>query len=104
LIRRRRLGLTQAQAAKRWKIPAHIYARIENDDAEVQHKRTFGMPFAMLSGDERPKAHERCLIMRRRCKKTQTTVAKELGCSRYWLNQMELGKVSCDTLLWYWEQ
>jgi len=53
---------------------------------------------------ERLKSHERCLIMRRRCGKTQLQVAKVLGCSRYWLNKMELGLESCDDLLWYWEQ
>ncbi len=101
LIHRRRLGFTQARAAKRWKLPAHIYARMENGDILTLRRSAFRMPKA---GAVTLKDHERCFVMRRRCGKTQHEVAKDLKCSRYWLNLMELGKQPCDTLLWYWEQ
>lgn len=103
LIHRRRLGLTQAQAARKLKMPVHIYARVEN--GKLGPSQPAGHPcWQWLSGPATAvESHERCLVMRRRCGKTQTDVAKELKCSRYWLNQMEIGNVPCDTLLWYWE-
>lgn len=101
LIHRRRLGYTQARAAKHWKLQAHIYARMENGDTVTLQRHALAVPKAAALN---PKDHERCLIMRRRCGKSQAEVARELKCSRYWLNQMELGYVSCDALLWYWEQ
>ena len=48
--------------------------------------------------------HERCVIMRRRAGTTQQEIADALGCCRRWVQQMELGRVACDDLLWYWEQ
>jgi DNA-binding XRE family transcriptional regulator len=100
LIHRRRLGYTQARAAKHWKLHAHIYARMENGDAVTLRRHALSVPKAAAPN---LKDHERCLIMRRRCGKTQVQVAKELAVSRYWLNLMELGKVPCDDLLWFWE-
>lgn len=96
LIYRRRLGFTQAQAAEHHGLQGHIYARMENGDT-----RYLGfMPRVEIKALQ---PHERCLLMRRRCGKTQEKVAAELKCSRYWLNMMELGNVPCDDLLWYWE-
>jgi len=47
---------------------------------------------------------ERCFLYRRRAGYLQKDVAAQLGCSRYWVNLMELGEVDCDALLWFWEQ
>jgi transcriptional regulator with XRE-family HTH domain len=69
------------------------YSRWENDLADgprVNVKRI--TPF------------ERCFLYRRRGSYLQKDVAAQLGCSRYWVNQMELGEVNCDDLLWFWEQ
>jgi len=102
LLQRRRHGLTQAQAADRFKIPRHIYARIENGKPVVTRKLENLVEW--MKGPFVAQDHERCLIMRERCGKTQDEVAADLKCSRYWLNRMETGKEPCDTLLWYWEQ
>lgn len=45
---------------------------------------------------------ERCILYRRRAGMTRTDLAHELGCSRYWVGQMELGAVNPQRLLDYW--
>ena len=97
LIRRHRLGLTQSKAAKQFKLPVHVYRQLENNN-EVNGS---SLPPVVIGALQ---AHERCLLMRRRCGMTQAQVAKKLGCSRYWLGLQELGKVPCDDLTWFWEQ
>lgn len=49
-------------------------------------------------------AHERCLLQRRRAGYTQARVAKDIGVCRWWLNQMEHGKIDCTPLSSYWDQ
>lgn len=46
--------------------------------------------------------HERCVLMRRRTGYTQKRVAKELKVCRWWLNQMETGRIDCTPLTDYW--
>jgi DNA-binding transcriptional regulator YiaG len=52
----------------------------------------------------RLKDNERCVIMRRRVGTTQDEIASALNRCRRWVQMMELGRVPCDDLLWYWEQ
>lgn len=47
--------------------------------------------------------YEKCVIYRRRAKKTQTKIAKLVGLGREWLRLQELGQVPCDRLLQHWE-
>jgi hypothetical protein len=48
--------------------------------------------------------HERCLLQRRRTGYTQLEIAKDIGVCRWWLNQMEHGKIDCTPLSSYWDQ
>ena len=92
LIDRRRRGETQPQAAKRLGTTPFMYGKWER--AVVNGP---SVKVGML------KPYERCLLYRRRAEKTQAEVAEHLERCRWWVNQMERGEVSCDTLLWYWE-
>lgn len=49
-------------------------------------------------------ANERCVLQRKRAGCTQIEVAKELGVCRWWLNQMESGKIDCTPLSHFWDQ
>lgn len=95
LIDRRRRGESQGEAAKRQYISHFTYGQAERD---------FKRANTLAPIIKRLQPHERCLLYRRRVGRTQDDVAKELGVCRWWLNQMERGKVSCDALLWFWEQ
>ena len=95
LIYRRRRGETQHQAASRLGITRDVYSSWERT------KRANTHPPLKIG---RLHTHERCLLYRRRVGKSQQQVANSLGCCRYWVNQMERGKVPCHMLVCYWEQ
>lgn len=80
-------------AARRNKVSRALYGRWERDDERGPHVEIGKL-----------QVHERCLLYRRRAGSTQQTVADDLGCCRYVVNQMEHGDLSCDDLTWYWEQ
>lgn len=92
LIDRRRRGETQRQAAHRLGTTSFMYGKWERDVVDCPSVKIILL---------RP--HERCLLYRRRAEKTQAAVALDLVCCRWWVNQMERGKVCSDVLLWYWE-
>ena len=48
--------------------------------------------------------YEVCLLLRRRAKVSQMSVAQGLSYCRYWVNLMEQGKKPCDSLVEYWEK
>lgn len=102
VIWRRRRGWTQSFAAATLHMSYAQYSKWERDLEEfkirVEHPEAAEITASKL------KAHEKCFIYRRRCRKTQAEVAAELGCCRWWVNQMERGVVPCDELVWYWEQ
>jgi DNA-binding XRE family transcriptional regulator len=74
------------------------------------HRETYGrLERGILSfeGDIIPNLggiqdHEKCYILRRRSNKKQIECAQEMGVTRFWFNQMELGKVSCKLLIEFW--
>ena len=92
-ISRRREGLSQTAMAEQLGMTRNNYGEIErSENAGFKIK-----PIRNL------KAHEKCVLYRRRCEKTQQDIADELGVSRYWLNRMEVGIEDCTTLVNYWE-
>jgi transcriptional regulator with XRE-family HTH domain len=93
LLKRKRRRETQAQAAERYHVTAKLYGMWERGQREV--------PFRVMWAELKP--HERCLIRRRRERITQAAMARQLGCSRWWLNRMEQGKAPADALVSYWE-
>lgn len=92
-IRRRREGLTQGQAAKRYGVSLDRYRGWEDDryledqpSQEVDHIAQ----------------NEFCVTLRRREGMFQREVAADLGVSKLWVMLMETGKVSSDQLRDYW--
>lgn len=106
-IMRRRAGRTQSREAAHRGISVRIYAEWE---AAVKHEQLrpatcYGIPgWARCEtpklGTLRP--WERCYIARRRAGKTQSQVARDLGCCRWWVVQMETGAKPCHELTDYW--
>lgn len=96
LLRRKRDGLTQTQTAELYHVTPKLYGQWERDQTTA--------PFTMVGWARRLplKPHERCLILRRRKRLTQATVARHMHCSRWWLNRMEQGKAPSDDLEVYW--
>ena len=94
LIYRRRLGETQAEAARRLRMPESSYCCAELDQ---QHGWKIDAPRL-----GRLREHEKCLIFRLRRGWSQDWVARAIGCSRYWFGKMERGEVNPGTLVNYW--
>lgn len=95
VITRRRAGLNQRAMAERIGLSLTAYSLLERGVYEGKRPK----PPALGS----IKAHERCLIYRRRCGKTQQQVAADMEVCRYTVHQMETGVVDCTDLLCYWE-
>lgn len=93
LIKRRRLGMRQKDAAKYYDVPVLVYYAWEKGTLDIMPNVRVGLL----------KDHERCLIYRKRSGLEQKDIAKALGLSRYWVVLMENGKVPCRKLLKYWE-
>jgi transcriptional regulator with XRE-family HTH domain len=95
VLDRRRREERQAASAARLGVSLSRYSLWERD------KMTERAPLVKI-GHLTPA--ERCLLRRRREGWTQEEVAAKVGVCRWWLNQMEQGKVDCTELLKYWEQ
>ncbi len=95
-ITRRREGLTQTAMADKLGIMEYIYFQYENGTSEIPEGLT-GLPIFA-----EPTALEQCVIKRRRLAMSQDELAAELGCSRFWVNQMETDKVNPGKLIKYW--
>ena len=93
LIYRRRRDESQEQAARRLNITRNVYGRLERDCEDWQ---------IHLPKMRELQIHEKCLLVRRRNRKTQEEIAAEIGVTRFWMNQMETGKGSCDCLAEFW--
>ena len=72
----------------------NTYGRAERGEAKV----------AMVPVVTPLLAHEECLLLRRRAGWTQKNCADLMGVTRYWLNLMENGHVSCETLERFWDE
>ena len=92
LIRRRRRGESQLQAARRLGLSHSMYSKWERGLVDCPRERVLPL-----------KAHERCLLYRRRANVTQEDVAQDLRCCRWWVNRMEHGEADCTELCSYWE-
>jgi DNA-binding XRE family transcriptional regulator len=93
LVRRKRLGVSQSEAARRCCVPRMVYNHWEND-----------------AGDGAPKAgtlvldpHEVLTIKRRRSGLTQQQLADTVGVTRQTVVEVEAGRASQDRLITYWE-
>ncbi len=92
LLKRRRLGIGQAEMARKWGVSRNTYNRWEqSSDQPIQ-----------LEKIEDIKPHEKCLILRRRRGRTQEEIADHLGISRVWVTRMESGEEDCSRLMKLW--
>ena len=94
LIWRRRSGLTQAQAAQEHQVSHRRWGRWERGDEEP----TVDKDITTLA------VHEHLLIVRRRSNISQEEVARDLGCTRAWVQMMEAGLNGCEQLVRYWKE
>lgn len=90
---RRREGLSQRQAARKFGVGRNKYADLE----KLEKQECIPTPHV---GDLY--SYEMCFILRRRSTWTIADCAEQIGVSRYWYNLMELGKASPETLVQYW--
>lgn len=93
LILRRRNGLSQPVAAKSYGLSAWDYRMVEADRVRSDLPRPALGKIA---------AHERCVILRRRAGMKRTQLAALVGCSNWWLTQMERGVQPPDRIVEYW--
>ncbi len=97
-ISRRRICRTQSHFASFFNMSRSSYSELELDKKDNYPDVSIlglGIVVSLMS-------HEKCVILRRRSNLEQYEVADDLGVSRYWVNQMELGKVPCKMLTEYW--
>ncbi len=95
VIWRRRGGMTQTEAAEFFRCCRNTYGRLERGEI------TSTMPV--------PDAHplfdnEQCWILRRRKGWSQEECAGYVGITRYWLNQIELGRENPANLVRFWNE
>ncbi len=93
-IVRRRLGETQAQAAKRHNISMSLYSLWERD------RRDATTPVVGI-GDDLAR-FEKARILRRRKGITQIELSQRIRCSEEWVKLMERGKANGKALFEYW--
>jgi transcriptional regulator with XRE-family HTH domain len=93
-ILRRRYGESQAQAAKRLRVPLKRYRYWE------ENKYTHDSP-TLKAINLLP--HEQCWLLRREARLTQLQVAEAMGLSRYWVQLMETGVESPVLLVRWWD-
>ena len=93
VLDRRRRSESQTEAAQRYGVTRQLYSQWELDEV--------GPPLTYPTG--RLADHEVVFLYRRRAKFSRNRVAQEVGCSPFWVTQMERGRQPCDRLLEYWE-
>ena len=93
-INRRRLGINQADMASFYGVCESVYNRWELGKIEPKQNIT------KIRGLN---DYEYCGVLRRRKGMTQTQVASKIGCTRVWVNRMELGKENWGKLKEYWD-
>lgn len=94
LIWRRRMDWNQAEAAGHFGVSIFAYVLAEYDNKpDFPYKKNVVITL---------RDNEKCLIHRRRNEMTQYEVADEMGICRNWVRLQEMGTVSCDKLLQFW--
>lgn len=95
-IERRRKKENQREACARYEVSRRVYGNWELDRPRAADPTIPPVDLGTLMD------HEACFLMRRRGDWAQETIANELGVSRVWLAQMELGNEPCAQLVEYW--
>lgn len=92
LVHRKRLGISQAEAARRACTYRMQYSRWENDAQK-------GAP---LTPNVKLELTEILMLQRRRSGMTQRQLGNAVGCSRQHVVEMEAGRAPADKLITYW--
>lgn len=94
-VRRKRAGLSQSMMGRSLGVTRSEYSKIERDKRDHPKVHVTRMKLEI---------HETLAILRRREGMTQKELAMEVGLSRFWVNQMEIGKIPCDAISKYWKE
>ena len=98
-ILRRRNGCTQSIAGEVIGVNRYEYGKIERDMSETKLiPDSRPLVFSQLSDSEK------CTLIRKREGVTQKELASTLSMSRFWINQMELGRADPCVLVSFWEK
>lgn len=96
VIERRRRDESQAEAAKRYRVTLYEYRSWERGEGKV--------PARAGASVRRLEPFEECFIQRSRVPGlTAAHLAKAVGCSRWWLTQMERGQQPAESLVACWQ-
>lgn len=95
LVWRKREELNQGSMAARFNVNRTRWGRWERGEDTSTVEAPLGV--------EQLLDHEKCMLLRRRSGITQGELAKTIGVSRWWLNQMESGKADPARLVTFWE-
>jgi hypothetical protein len=92
------VGYNQREAAEFFKVAFDLYKDWERGrkPIPIEWQRATRRTLSSL------KEHEWCVLMRRRSKLSLALVAQQSGFCRQWVNDMELGKQPCGSLVKYW--
>lgn len=96
-VDRRRRDETQAQAAERLGITVYAYRK-----AEASAHRNGSSDSLPVVDVEPLHPGEQCRILRRRAGLTLDQLAERMGCTAWWIAQMEHGKAPVDRLVEHW--
>jgi len=94
MVWRRRQHLSIKQMAEKHGFTRNRYASLE---------RMSEVPELVTPIIEDLSLPEKCLILRRRRGWTQKECAEMMSITRYWYNQMEMGKEPSSSLVKFWE-
>ena len=95
LLLRRRIGVTQKEAAQAYNVPHGVYGRWERN-LPTGH----AVPEVHLEGGVLP--HEECLVHRLRHGLTQAAVSERTQYCKLWVRKMERNQANPQPLLDYW--
>lgn len=102
-LARMRLRLTQREMARTIGVTRHNLQAMELDrwgDVVIDGDKIRGHRTA--SDVVTIARHEQCHVARRRTGREVGSIAKQLGCSRQWVNEMESGREDCANLCAFW--
>jgi DNA-binding XRE family transcriptional regulator len=105
MMARRRANKTQEEMRDSLGLSKLAYLRLEHDEEHVDWTKSLKETAALgpfIRSIDTIQLHERCHLSRLRQGMTQSALAKEVGCSKQWVQKMETAQQRCDTLLDFW--
>lgn len=94
-------GIDQRTLAERLGITRRTLQLAEKDLIEFEQWPKPLKDFVAPLKDPQLKPHEQCYLLRRRSKESIMSLATKLGVTKFWVQQMELGRENCKLLTDY---